>query len=640
MLHSACRRLLSTRGHYASRAFSAFQVGRIQTPTCAAFATQAEQAASPLVGVRKKLWEFYMSTGRGANALFEAIDLDENGSIDPNELKLFMKEVLKTSEGEEVDPKEIMPYAWKSLEQRAAAGESYDIKHFKNWLVAATKLSADMKNSRLLDYLNHHPNTGDQYSSGVEGEDHFTWNIETMSQSLRRMQYAVRGEVVMRADQLQAQGRNVLYTNIGNPHQVGQSPITYYRQVLALCDLPAEQGVDHPKVLEMFPKDVVERAREYRECIGPSGTGAYTHSQGILGFRKHVADFIQARDNYPSYPGNIFLTNGASSAIAMCLQGLLASNNCAVMIPIPQYPIYSALITKLNGRQVGYALDESLNWAVSREELDNKLEEAKSQGLDVRALAMINPGNPSGNVMTHADIQVITEFCAEHGIVLLADEVYQSNVYAEGAEFVSAKKVALDCNLRHLQLISFHSTSKGLIGECGRRGGYMELRHIDPYVQSQLYKLASSDLCSGVMGQIMTSLMVRPPASGDESYDLFQEENQRIFDGLKDRSQKLVDGLNKIPGITCVPAEGAMYAFPRVEIPQKAIEKAKDLGTTPDNLYALSLLEETGICVVPASGFGQAKGRVGFRTTFLHPDTLSAIDLFAKHHESFTKEYS
>jgi len=158
-----------------------------------------------------------------------------------------------------------------------------------------------------------------------------------------------------------------------------------------------------------------------REIIGPSGTGAYTHSQGILGFRKLVAEFIQARDGYPSYPGNIFLTNGASSAIAMVLQGLLAQNNDAVMIPIPQYPIYSALISKLSGRQIGYELDEDRNWVVSREELDEKLESAKKQGLEVKALAMINPGNPSGNVMTHCDVQIITEFCSENGIVMLAD---------------------------------------------------------------------------------------------------------------------------------------------------------------------------------------------------------------------------
>jgi len=570
--------------------------------------------------------------------------VDETGTIDPTQLQSFMREVLVDTDGNAIDPKEIMPYAWNRLEQRSSAGQSYDIKSFKQWLIAATKMSADFKNMRMMEYLQQHPELGEVGESGLDSDlglsDYYTWNEESMSQSLRRMQYAVRGEVVMKADQLKAQGKNILYTNIGNPHQVGQSPITYYRQVLALCDLPPQCGVDHPQVETMFPKDVIERAKMMMELIGPSGTGAYTSSQGVLGFRKHVAEFIQKRDGYPSYPGNIFLTNGASSAIGMVLQGLLAQNNDAVMIPIPQYPIYSALISKLGGRQIGYELDETRNWAVTREELEEKLHSARKQDLEVKALAMINPGNPSGNVMTHCDIQVIAEFCDEHGIVLLADEVYQTNVYAAGAEFVSAKKVALDLGLKNLQLVSFHSTSKGLIGECGRRGGYMELHHIDPYVQAQLYKLASSELCSGVVGQIMTSLMLQPPSPDGESYELFQKETQYIYEGLKERSQKLVEGLNKIDGIECVQAEGAMYAFPKVDVPEKAIEEAKELGTTPDNLYALSLLEETGICVVPASGFGQKKGRVGFRTTFLHPDTVEAIELFKKHHEMFVKKYT
>jgi len=608
-------------------------------------ATTNNQRAKPLANVRKELWEFYFSTGRGASALFEVIDLKEKGVLEPQQVKAFISEVLQYEENGktvQVDPRDIMPYAWNVLEKREQAGKTYDIREFKKWLVAATKMSADTKNSRLMEYLLNNPNVGENsYLSDAEEEDPvYTWNEETMSQSLRRMQYAVRGEVVMKADQLASQGKEILYTNIGNPHQVGQSPITYYRQVLALCDLPAECGVDHPKVYDMFPHDVVDRAREYREIIGPSGTGAYSHSQGILGLRKHIAEYIHQRDGYKSFPGNIFLTNGASTAISMVLQGLLASNRDAVMIPIPQYPIYSALISKLGGRQVGYELDENLNWAVSREELETKFEKAKSKGLEVKALAMINPGNPSGNVMTHCDIQTLTEFCNTHGIVLLADEVYQTNVYAEHAEFVSAKKVAMDCNLKNLQLVSFHSTSKGLIGECGRRGGYMELHHIDPYVQSQLYKLASADLCSGVVGQLMTSLMLRPPEPGTESYELFREETFGIYNGLKERAERLVTGLNQIPGISCVPAEGAMYAFPSVEVPSKALEAAKEQGTTPDNLYALSLLEMTGICVVPASGFGQKKGRVGFRTTFLHPDTVKAIGLFAQHHEKFTKDYS
>jgi alanine transaminase len=238
---------------------------------------------------------------------------------------------------------------------------------------------------------------------------------------------------------------------------------------------------------------------------------------------------------------------------------------------------------------------------------------------------------------------VICKFCAEKEIVLLADEVYQANVYVEDKEFISAKKVAIETpGCERLQLVSFHSTSKGFIGECGRRGGYMELHNICPYVQSQIYKLASSGLCSCVTGQIMTNLMVTPPQLGDESYDQFVEEESSIMQRLKTNAVNLVDGLNAVDGIDCVRAEGAMYAFPRLELPQKALEEAEQQEMTPDTLYALSLLEETGICVVPASGFGQEEGRVGFRTTFLPAEdkVASAIVEIKRLHEFFCEKYA
>ena len=92
---------------------------------------------------------------------------------------------------------------------------------------------------------------------------------------------------------------------------VGQAPLTYYRQVLALCDLPADSGVDHPDINKVFPPDVIDRARQLRGAIGAAGTGSYTNSQGILDFRQNVAKFIEQRDGHPAYSGNIFLTNGA-----------------------------------------------------------------------------------------------------------------------------------------------------------------------------------------------------------------------------------------------------------------------------------------------------------------------------------------
>lgn len=401
--------------------------------------------------------------------------------------------------------------------------------------------------------------------------------------------------------------------------------------------------MDHPEVFSMFPSDVVERVRSIRDTLGGVGTGAYTGSQGALGFRKDVATAIAKRDGHPAFAGNIFLTNGASTAIEIVLTTLVSSEVDGIMIPNPQYPIYSALIAKLTGRQISYDLDESNNWAASKEELESRLNIARGEGIDVKALAIINPGNPTGQVFSREDLEVVCKFCAENGIVLLADEVYQRNVYNSEKRFFSAKKVAVETpGCENLQLVSFHSTSKGLLGECGRRGGYMELHNIDSYVQAQLYKLSSSMLCSNVPGQIMTSLMMKPPQPGDESYEQFSKEEDEIFEGLKRRAKALVQGLNEVHGISCNPADGSMYAYPSVELPEKAIAYADEHDMTPDTMYALSLLDETGICVVPASGFGETPGRYGFRTTFLPPDEsmIPAIDLLASHHRNFCAKFA
>ncbi len=583
--------------------------------------------------LQQECWDSYIASSRGCQTLFKLIDCDDDGYASNTEIGYFLKHV--NSRG-------VVNIEAKRELEAMAEDHPLVFEDFQSWLIRATKFHNADKNSRLKHMYEHQPDLGQQQQGNTIM---YTWNMSTMSQSLRRMQYAVRGEVVMRADKLAAEGRDVIFTNIGNPHAVGQKPITFYRQVLALCDLPPEYGIQNDTICQLFPKDVLDRATEMRNAIGKSGTGAYTNSQGITQFRQDVADFIRQRDGHPSYPGNIFLTNGASSAIEMVLSGLIANNNDAIMIPIPQYPIYSALISRLGGRQVGYFLKEDLGWIVTEQELEQKYKHATmDQGLNIKAMAIINPGNPTGQVLDRNALQVICKFCAKHGIVLLADEVYQRNVYHPTKEFISAKKVALETpGCETLQIVSFHSTSKGLIGECGRRGGYMELHHIDPYVQSQLYKLASSGLCSGVAGQIMTSLMVKPPPTEGQSYQTFVQEEADIMESLKRRAKTLVDGLNQIDGMECQMAEGAMYAFPRLtNIPPKAIEEASKQQQTPDTLYALSLLEETGICVVPASGFGQEHGRIGFRTTFLPPEhqVIQAVSEIKRHHELFCHKYS
>jgi hypothetical protein len=300
---------------------------------------------------QKRSWETYLSTGRGSDTLFRSIDSDHSQTITVPELHVFL---------DSVKHKGVHPRAFKILNE-LAHDHHLSPQEFKSWLVLATKFHQEQEVSVSYKSL---PNVGAQEPK-PDDADFQTWNEHTMSQAVRKMQYAVRGQVAMRAEELKSQGKEILFTNIGNPQAVGQPPITYYRQVIALCDLPAEDGVDHPNVHKMFPADVINRAKEVRDALGPAGTGAYTGSQGVLQFRQDVADFISERDGHPAYPGNIFLTNGASTAIELVLTTIISSDLDGVMIPIPQYPIYSALIAMLGGRQVGYFLDESNNWAAT-----------------------------------------------------------------------------------------------------------------------------------------------------------------------------------------------------------------------------------------------------------------------------------
>ena len=317
-----------------------------------------------------------------------------------------------------------------------------------------------------------------------------------------------------------------------------------------------------------------------------------------------------------------------------------------VMIPTPQYPIYSATIDLLGGQKVGYFLDEKNKWNLNMKELERSLKEARDNGTKVVGFVLINPGNPTGAVLSKEAVRDVVRFCSKHNLVLLADEVYQANVYDETAEFYSCKRAAYDIGFleegeEKIELASFHSTSKGVFGECGRRGGYMELTGFAQDAKDELYKLASSGLCSSMNGQCMTALMCRGPKPGDESYESHEAEKAAIFDSLKRRAKIVEEGLDAIPGFSCQPAQGAMYCFPSVEIPQGAIDEALKQGTTPDTLYALSLLERTGICVVPASGFGQEEGRYGFRTTFLpsEEDMAASVKAMKVHHEEFCARY-
>lgn len=190
----------------------------------------------------------------------------------------------------------------------------------------------------------------------------------------------------------------------------------------------------------------------------------------------------------------------------------------------------------------------------------------------------------------------------------------------------------------HIELASLHSVSKGMVGECGHRGGYFELVGFDPLVEAEIYKFVSIMLCAPVVGQCLVELMVNPPQPGDPSYELYAKEYNGIFEGLKARATALHAAFSKMEGVECSEPQGAMYIFPTIKLPPKAVAAAEAEGRKADEFYCMKLLEETGICVVPGSGFGQKEGTLHFRTTFLAPGT-QWVDRIVSFHERFMDKY-
>lgn len=463
------------------------------------------------------------------------------------------------------------------------------------------------------------------------------------------MEYAVRGELVLRAEDLARQLRTeaaselpferVTYCNIGNPQSLGQKPITFVRQVLSAVVCPTL--LDSPAVVKELPADVVARAREILH--NSHGVGAYSESKGLPMIREHVAHAIKARDGgAPANPESIYLTNGASEGAKLLLSLLVRESTDGILIPIPQYPLYSATMTAVDGRQVGYYLDEEKGWSLSIGELTKRLTEARAKGTTVRGIVIINPGNPTGQVLSPANLKEIVRFCEREQLVILADEVYQKNVYEPSKPFTSFKKVVAELQST-VELASFHSVSKGLMGECGMRGGYMEVYNMSSHAEDMIYKAMSVSLCANVVGQVAVDLMMRPPKAGDPSYELYNKEVTDIYSSLKRKAALLADSLNTFQGVTCNSSEGAMYLFPRLDLPHGAVQEAKSRGmASPDVLYCMELLNATGICVVPGSGFGQEKGTLHFRTTFLPPENQIAdvVEKMRSFHNSFFTKYT
>ncbi|KAK8441867.1 alanine transaminase [Candidozyma auris] len=484
------------------------------------------------------------------------------------------------------------------------------------------------------------------------------FTIKDLNESTLEAKYAVRGKIPIRADELRSQldsNENhglpydrIISANIGNPQQLDQKPLSWYRQVLSLTQYPnliSKIEKLEPTVRDhLYPADTVQRARKLLKSTG--SVGAYSHSQGDAGIRQSVANFIERRDGYPADPNDIFLTSGASAAVSYLIQVLSSSDKSGFLIPIPQYPLYTASIALNNAVPIGYFLNEDKQWSTDPEQIRDLIAENKEKGVQIKALVVINPGNPTGAILKENDIVEVINIAAEHGIAIIADEVYQENVFH--GEFISVKKVLAkllesDHELyKNVQLASLHSTSKGVSGECGQRGGYMELVGFTREVRDIIFKLASINLCSVVSGQILVELMINPPVKGDPSYELYHHETSSIHRDLQKRASSLYEAFTKMADVDCQKPQGAMYLFPRLNFSKDQYpalyKKAEELNLTIDEFYCTELLERTGICCVPGNGFGQVPGTAHLRTTFLPPGT-EWISSWAAFHEKFVQTY-
>ncbi|KAK0629133.1 pyridoxal phosphate-dependent transferase [Bombardia bombarda] len=476
-------------------------------------------------------------------------------------------------------------------------------------------------------------------------------NIDNINPHVRAAKYAVRGELAVKSEEFRAAligggaglpFDEVISANIGNPQQLDQKPLTFFRQVLSLLENPVL--LEHKDVLLNqldYKSDVIERAEWLLSKVG--SVGAYSASNGVPAIRQSIADFLERRDGFPANQADIYLSAGASSGVNTLLHVICADEKSGILVPIPQYPLYTASLSLLNAHCVPYLLDEAKNWGTDVATIKAAHQKAKSDGIDTRAIVIINPGNPTGASLTEEDIRAVLEFSREEKLAVLADEVYQTNVFV--GEFISFKRVLRELQQQNpdgkydgVELASLHSVSKGMVGECGHRGGYFELVNFDPEVQAEIYKFVSIMLCAPVIGQCLVELMVNPPKKGQPSHELYQKEYSAIFEGLRERATALHKAFEQMEGVECATPQGSMYLFPTIKLPPKAAEAAAKEGRTPDEFYCMRLLEATGVCLVPGSGFGQKDGSLHFRTTFLAPGT-EWVGSIVKFHSDFMEQY-
>ena len=400
------------------------------------------------------------------------------------------------------------------------------------------------------------------------------------SEKLNDVCYDIRGPVLELDQRMEEEGHKIIKLNIGN---VGVF------------------GFDPPEEIQL---DMIRNL---------SNASAYSDSKGIFAARKAIMQYCQEKGIQGVTLDDIYTGNGVSELIVLAMNALL-NNGDEVLVPAPDYPLWTAAVSLSGGTPIHYLCDESKEWAPDLADLRSKITPR------TKAIVMINPNNPTGAIYSKAVLMELTQIAREHGLILFADEIYDKMLYDE------EKHVSLASLSSDVVIITFNGLSKNY-RSCGYRSGWMvvsgDKSRIKDYVEG-LNMLSSMRLCANVPGQyaIQTAL------GGYQSIDDLVAKGGRLA-RQRDLAWELITA---IPGVSCVKPKSALYLFPKLDPEMYPIED--------DQQFIADLLREEKVLMVQGSGFNWVKPD-HFRVVFLpHEDVLKdAIGRFARFLERYRQKH-
>ena len=401
------------------------------------------------------------------------------------------------------------------------------------------------------------------------------------SKKLANVCYDIRGPVLQKAKQMEDEGHKIIKLNIGNL---------------------ASFGFDAPEEIQL---DMIRNL--------PNAAG-YSDSKGIFAARKAIMHYTQQKHIKGVTLEDIYLGNGVSELIVMAMNALLNEGD-EVLVPAPDYPLWTAAVSLSSGTPRHYLCDEATGWLPDMADIRSKITP------NTRAIVIINPNNPTGALYPDAVLLEIVAIAREHGLIIYADEVYDKVLY-DGATHTAIASLSED-----VLTITFNGLSKNY-RSCGYRAGWMvvsgDKREAGDYIEG-LTMLASMRLCANVPGQyaIQTAL------GGYQSIDDLVAEGGRMR-----RQRDLAHALiTAIPGVTCVKPKATLYMFPRLD------PKIYPIGNDQD--FIAELLDEERVLLVQGTGFNWPTPD-HFRLVFLpHEDDLrEAIGRIARFLEGYRKRHA